>query len=157
MSEALDNLKTAALKCTSCNDPMAKHVAQKIYNVVLPLIDGTIETPVQTVIQQCSLDDVKKMQAIGVTGREETRVKKITAVVFSLENTDATTKMELGKLIENSITTCMEALFFESYMTEQGGIQWSRFFTYLNKRVEELLNEEKLAAIDAANAAHMDM
>ena len=146
MAEVDDALEVSLLKLTA----MGQHHADAATCIghIETLKNGVADTltPIEAIVSQLSLADTKLLQNVLVSGREESRILAIVKVIFGNDMATSEALQKVGVVIEKACTNTIQQLFYQSYMTDAGTIQWTQFGKYINQRIQDLATASGAAA-----------
>ena len=61
--------------------------------------------------------------------------------MFSTDYAEAEKIKKVSILVTEAMMNCIKLIFFQSFMNEDGTIQWTNFTKFINKRVEDIAKE----------------
>ena len=151
LKEVAEALEVGLLKCQAFQHPstirMQGHVTQLLGSV------GDSENPMQLLVALLDMPNLAKLQAIGNTGREESRIAAITKVLFPIDTADQEHILKIAEVMKATLKACVQKVFFTSYMQDGGDIKWQQFFGSVNERMKEKTNEAMIQAVAEAREA----
>ena len=128
---AKESSEVMLLKLSALGDPCSALVKNHVEQVMALGDDAPMEKAMATL----TVEELKKLQNIGITGREETRLGKIAEVMFAFDLAETKRLSKIAQTSEDAINVAVQVLFYSTFMTEDGTLEWSRFFKFVKYRI----------------------
>ena len=111
------------------------------------------ENPMEALLSNLGMAETKALQNVLTSGREDSRMGAICKVLFAQDMATSDSLKKLGTTLEAACGDMVKQVFYETYMSESGVIQWSLFTKYINNRLLVLANAAGEARAAAAAAS----